>query len=1235
MNKKTIYSLAENNEDSINNIWLRKTLGENVTGSHFFSDLIPDLDVLATSDKLSSRQKETLKTWLNEYKNDFGVDKKILEQMLNDLPELVGSYDMNLLVFDHKSGVITTFQELISSESLRSSFQRGYLYEKGEQFDKKLLLSLVQKYTKYKEEQKHEDYLWLRAIIKEHSKTSSSKDTFVALNALATSEELPSKQKEALKTWLNEYKNNFGIDKKVLEKTLNDFPQFTDSYGMNLLMFDERSNIVVTTFQEIISSISLRLSFQRGYLYETTGASFDKNTLVRLVQKYEDAIDIKQRATIEKTLTDVGINARYDDILEIYDGNITIAATFQTLFYFLSKESFVSLLNKYKNHQSMIYDIQREFKLGVSKLGEATPLYFHPESSYQDVYEARYERLAISSKERIEEVEAELRHLSTLLQSSPREPENNYLSAYTRARIHNIATANNGIDAYLFKGLDINSFFNSYLIYTYIDKDRTERNIISVNDYLGSIATQHSITTRKNVNVLWPKEIKPPLQVFLEEEKVNIAEFPKFMDKWRKVESQKSSLSTNIPSPRKAFQNTLNDLASGHNLFDEVLVEYRAKVDDMNLQAGISILSPTQEKTFTIADILMGKEREWRALNLGYRERDSKVLSSNISSELFQELKNVDMQNSYITQLTEIKNNGQFKQKFYSYASSVIELHGLNKNQHYSIQNAPMLLIFPDSKGGQRLASTYSVGLSPEHSPIKVVSLATNQAYSFPSINDFIDTTKKEGQLRDWVSMHFPLDSDANYDDMASTLSMGAGDYSYLFEGIIDQYAKNMDILIRSHSEANALKFFEVLEATSIFLLVPTLAMSPFAGFVYGSALVAAPHLGRAAISDTQDERDNHLKNAGIAVAIEAAFEGGAYLAGKGLGRIIGDLTTPVKISADGADSLARTRKGTFEVSSNEGINWHHGNNKEYIAWRHKIEMEPRTVELSIIGDGDGHLLTAPSTTSQLVPPRKVKGFFTYLWNIRELDLIAKETANQLRLLSFSAKKISGYTALNITREISVSGVNYAMGIVPGIPGVHSIIAGTPGSLSGGLGNLMIKKTLKADLSFQIKKGSSIISSSKDMARDLTFAGGTSHSFPMAPTDAVRAVASRNFVIENIDNATARIYKKDAVARNILEQLPSARLFVKNKAMKARAAVLSMPSNDSRMTRLQEVKVRERVALVNINNLEDKAQQLAYPIKYLNDKGIVPGPKGDTLSAVLRDKPKPTGGHYPYIDDAP
>ncbi|QDO84036.1 hypothetical protein FM037_13290 [Shewanella psychropiezotolerans] len=179
----------------------------------------------------------------------------------------------------------------------------------------------------------------------------------------------------------------------------------------------------------------------------------------------------------------------------------------------------------------------------------------------------------------------------------------------------------------------------------------------------------------------------------------------------------------------------------------------------------------------------------------------------------------------------------------------------------------------------------------------------------------------------------------------------------------------------------------------------------------------------------------------------------------------------------------------------------------------------------------------------------------------------------------------------------------------------------------------MIKKTLKADLSFQIKKGSSIISSSKDTARDLTFAGGTSHSFPMAPTDAVRAVASRNFVIENIDNATARIYKKDAVARDILEQLPLMRQVVENKAKKARTAVLSMPSSDSRMIRLQEIKVREKAALVNINKLEDKAQQLAYPIQYLQDKGMVPEPKGDTLAAVLRDRPKPTGGHLSYIDE--
>ncbi|QDO84034.1 hypothetical protein FM037_13280 [Shewanella psychropiezotolerans] len=547
----------------------------------------------------------------------------------------------------------------------------------------------------------NKDYLWLRATIKEHTRPHHySKNAISALEAVAASEDLSSGKKQALQIWLTEYKNDFGVDKKALEKALQGFPKLADRHDEMLNVYDGKTTFAMT-IQELITSESLRSSLQYGTFRDWS--YLGKEKLSSLVLRYKDAIDINQRATIEKALTDVGIDARYDDILEIDDGNITIATTFLELFSSLSKEGFESLLNKYKNHQSMIHDIQREFKLGVSQLGEATPLYFHPESSYQDVYEARYERLTISSEEPIEGFEAELRHLSTLLSDSPRAPENNYLSTYARARTHNIATANNGIDSYLFKGLDIDHFFNSYLIYTYIDKGRTERDIISVNDYLGSIATQHSITTRKDVNILWPKEINRSLQVFLEEEKGNIAEFPKFMDKWRKVESQKSSLSTKIPSLRKAFQNTLNDLASGHNLFDEVLVEYRAKVDDMNLQAGISILSPTQEKTFTIADILMGKEREWRASNLGYRERDSKVLSSNVSPELFQELKNVDIQNSYMIQLTEIKNSGPFKQEFYAYVESVIELHGLDKNKHYSIQNAPMLLIFPDSKGGRDL----------------------------------------------------------------------------------------------------------------------------------------------------------------------------------------------------------------------------------------------------------------------------------------------------------------------------------------------------------------------------------------------------------------------------------------------------------------------------------------------------------------------------------------------------
>ncbi|MBT2916419.1 hypothetical protein, partial [Vibrio anguillarum] len=92
------------------------------------------------------------------------------------------------------------------------------------------------------------------------------------------------------------------------------------------------------------------------------------------------------------------------------------------------------------------------------------------------------------------------------------------------------------------------------------------------------------------------------------------------------------------------------------------------------------------------------------------------------------------------------------------------------------------------------------------------------------------------------------------------TIDKKGMDYSNLFERTIDKYSNDMDVLVSSHLESAALGMLNRIEKISHILALPAVGMGTVAGFLYGTTMSIGPLLGKAAISDTEEERNKYLK---------------------------------------------------------------------------------------------------------------------------------------------------------------------------------------------------------------------------------------------------------------------------------------------------------------------------------------------------------------------------------------
>ncbi|MBF4285267.1 hypothetical protein, partial [Vibrio anguillarum] len=337
------------------------------------------------------------------------------------------------------------------------------------------------------------------------------------------------------------------------------------------------------------------------------------------------------------------------------------------------------------------------------------------------------------------------------------ELSNTAAALYLTSRIYDIKKT----DPHAVENIDIDKFIFSDLIYGFSDHlGRIKYDVISVVDYLCSEATNHPILKRKQVSVSWPSEVHDNLLIFLNEEKVNVTKFLRFMEKQSSVEANKDKLLSSIETPMSYFQHTLDRLAvnePGVELSNTVTYRYTVFSHHPEAHSVAMRENPPVKKSFSIADILTGRERAWRAENTAYNEREI-INTSGISNSLIHSLENTDTQAEFLRSMNALRSDLQVKERFYDYAKSALELHQLDINHSYSIREAPMLLIYPSPEDGPHFSKKWSYDLNPEYSPIKLFSLLTNKVLIFASINDFKRQIRVNTELREWVQLHFPAE---------------------------------------------------------------------------------------------------------------------------------------------------------------------------------------------------------------------------------------------------------------------------------------------------------------------------------------------------------------------------------------------------------------------------------------------------------------------------------------------
>ncbi|WGL94764.1 hypothetical protein [Arsenophonus nasoniae] len=427
-------------------------------------------------------------------------------------------------------------------------------------------------------------------------------------------------------------------------------------------------------------------------------------------------------------------------------------------------------------------------------------------------------------------------------------------------------------DAHVFGKLTLDDITSTEYVYSYKDQNgRTQVDTTTIHEYmLRHIKEIDSpLSKRDHIKLKFPAEFQPGLIYYLEEECENIKQHYYFIKNFQKLEQEVNDINKLIPSSAEYLTDFLSNLEAKYRVLPLSLTD---EVDYKITKEGLGSLSSfdpvSKYKKFTIYDILIGLDRKYISQELGYINYSlNRKFPHKYNKKIIEEIDSVDIQNDYINKIEQLKNNSNSKNNFYHYIDTLLTVYNNKNKPYYLIENCPSLLVYAqheiiDRTGNDQI--NYQ-NLHPEHTPISVISIITGQRLQFSSLRDMKNKIKDNKEISAWFNYHFPL---AHKMAAAELRLIKKGkDYSYLYENILEKYLADIDVLVFSHSED---KIFIILEYIKLFI-APVFFMSPVAGFLYGSLISVLPLLGQAANSDTEEERNNYLKQAAFAMALEVA----------------------------------------------------------------------------------------------------------------------------------------------------------------------------------------------------------------------------------------------------------------------------------------------------------------------------------------------------------------------------
>lgn len=479
-----------------------------------------------------------------------------------------------------------------------------------------------------------------------------------------------------------------------------------------------------------------------------------------------------------------------------------------------------------------------------------------------------------------------------------------------------------------FSDFDINKIFHADYIYHYQDQNgQDEFATTTLAEYL-CISTKFqniAISQQKTINMLWPQEFSHDQIAFLEKKSKMVYVFSQKLRLSHQLAQLKQDLSIAMPSFFTRLENVLLDLCKKNAindclLSDNFIFSYAAETPNMEIQAALKFSYPIQKKQFTIAEILIGRQRDWEAKNYNYNKKivtdGPNTIPRKKINAFANSLHDFATQDIFLNSLQEQKKDILLKKHYNQYINLLLVHANWVSHRIHQLSQSPLILIYTSNPPPSSLHQfkneknnhqrrfifrldylTPTINLSQ---PIQTMSLVSGKIHRFDSFVDMWRQLEENEVLGQHFKTHLPVDFGDDF-SVLKVIPRPLGDNS--FERLVEWQIKNIDKIIKSQAETWSFEMLERLAGVSFVFSLPAMALAPFEEFAFDALLLAGPKLLQAAISDTQQEQEELLKQAVVQLAIEATTQ----IAAQGISQFI---TNSIK-------TIAKNPKVRLEINTN------------------------------------------------------------------------------------------------------------------------------------------------------------------------------------------------------------------------------------------------------------------------------------------------------------------------------